>query len=171
MFSLQQFCRPMLFWSQLYMIGFSASQLFYTYFLLIFPLLNSDFWMFCFWSEPILQRTFDLWRFFMMQDVSSIYDLFDPKLREISAKHHFMTCTTHSVCHKVCKDIRLNLVKLGKNFLTDWLSNMETYKPNLYFCGLRLNNFAALGKARIRNFVWRTVSLHQDDFCFAGICK
>ena len=83
-------------------------------FLLIFPLLNSDFWMFCFLSEPILKRTFDLLRSFMMQDVSSIYDLFDPKLREISAKHHFMTCTTHSVCHKVCKDLRLNLVKLGK---------------------------------------------------------
>ena len=123
------FCRSMLFWSQLYMIGFSASQLFYTYFLLIFPLLNSDFWMFCFWSEPILQRTFDLWRFFMMQDVSSIYDLFDPKLREISAKHHFMTCTTHSVCHKVCKDLRLVLVKFGKKYinrLAEQYGNIQT---------------------------------------------
>ena len=115
MILLQQFCRPMLLCSQLYVHDwFFCFSIFLHTFLLIFPLLNSDFWMFCFLSEPILQRTFDLLRSFMMQDVSSIYDLFDPKLREMSAKHHFMTCTTHSVCHKVCKDLRLNLVKLGK---------------------------------------------------------
>ena len=97
------------------------------------------FWMFCFWSEPILQRTFDLWRFFMMQDVSSIYDLFDPKLREISAKHHFMTCTTHSVSHKVCKDLRLNLVKLGKKHikrLNNKYTVFSTTDPNTTIFGL-----------------------------------
>ena len=46
--------------------------------------------------------------FFLMQDVSSIYDLFDPKLREISATHHFMTRTTHFVCFKDKKEIGLS---------------------------------------------------------------
>ena len=45
---------------------------------------------------------------FLMQDVSSVYDLFDPKLREISATHHFMTRTTHIVCFKDKKEIGLS---------------------------------------------------------------
>ena len=46
--------------------------------------------------------------FFLMRDVSSVYDLFDPKLREISATHHFMTRTTHIVCFKYEKEIGLS---------------------------------------------------------------